>query len=140
MSTWLQLPEEAYWFVELLKTFVQVLKDQWKADADFSVARARSDWLLGQIGIHGWAHSYGPEIGADIVKTGRSIHIMAVLIPPVEEPQKVKDEYWNWVEGRVLAPIKEQYPDVYLELVEWHRRWIENIVDMDLIEERRNNE
>ena len=140
MSTWLQLPEEAYWFVELLRTFVQVLKDQWKADADFSIARTRSDWILSQIGIHGWAHSYGPEIGANIVKTGSSAHIMAVLTPPVEEPQKVREEYWNWVEGRVLAPIKEQYPDLYLELVEWHQRWIANIVDMDLIEERRNDE
>ena len=134
MNTWLQLPEEAYWFVELLKTFVQVLKDQWKADADFSVARTRSDWILDQIGIQGWAHSYGPEIGANIVKTESSAHIMAVLTPPVEEPQKVREEYWNWVEGRVLAPIKEQYPDLYLELVEWHQRWIANIVDMDLTE------
>ncbi len=134
MSNWLQLPKEAYWFVELLRTCVQVLKDQWKAGADFSVARIRSDWILDQIGIQGWAHSYGPEIGANIVKTGRSAHIMAVLTPPVEEPQKVREEYWNWVEGRVLAPIKEQYPDLYLELVEWHRRWIAKIVDMDLIE------
>ena len=134
MSTWLQLPGEAYWFVELLKTFVQVLKDQWKADADFSVARTRSDWILDQIGIRGWAHSYGPEIGANIVKTGSSAHIMAMLTPPVEEPHKVRKEYWNWVEGRVLAPIKEQYPDLYLELVEWHRRWIAKIVDMDLTE------
>ena len=134
MSTWLQLPKEAYWLVELQKIFVQVLKNLWKADADFSVARARSDWILDQIGIHGWAHSYGPEIGANIVKTGSSAHIMAVLTPPVGEPQKVREEYWNWVEGRVLAPIKEQYPDLYLELVEWHQRWIANIVDMDLIE------
>ena len=140
MSTWLQLPEEAYWFVELLRTFVQVLKDQWKTDADFSVARTRSDWLMAQIGIQGWAHRYGPEVGANIIKTGRSAHIMAVLTPPVGEPQKVREEYWNWVEGRVLAPIKEQYPDLYLELVEWHQRWIANIVDMDLIEERRNDE
>ena len=140
MSTWLQLPEEAYWLVELQKTFVHVLKDQWKADADFSVARARSDWILDQIGIHGWAHSYGPEIGSNIVKTGSSAHIMAMLTPPVEEPQKVRKEYWNWVEGRVLAPIKEQYPDLYLELVEWHRRWIAKIADMDMIEERKNDE
>ena len=140
MSTWLQLPEEAYWFVELLRTFIQVLKDQWKTDADFSVARTRSDWLMAQIGIQSWAHRYGPEVGANIIKTGRSAHIMAVLTPPVGEPQKVREEYWNWVEGRVLAPIKEQYPDLYLELVEWHQRWIANIVDMDLIEERRNDE
>ena len=36
MSTWLQIPEEEYWLVELQRTFVQVLKNQWKAEADFS--------------------------------------------------------------------------------------------------------
>ena len=32
------------------------------------------------------------RVGANIVKTGRSAHIMALLIPPVEEPQQIKDE------------------------------------------------
>ena len=140
MGNWLQLPEEAHWLVELQRTFVQVLKDQWKAGADFSIAQARSDWIRDQIDIRGWAHSYGTEGGANIVKIGRSAHIMALLIPPVEEPQQIKDEYWNWVENRILAPIKEQYPDLYLELIEWHRRWIVKIADMDLSEERSNDE
>ena len=47
MSTWLQIPEEEYWLVELQRTFVQVLKGQWKAGADFSFARARSNWIHG---------------------------------------------------------------------------------------------
>ncbi len=140
MGNWLQLPEEAHWLVELQRTFVQVLKDLWKAEADFSDVQASSDWILAQIDIRGWAHSYGTEGGANIVKIGRSAHIMALLIPPVEYPQQVKDKYWNWVEGRILAPIKEQYPDLYLELVEWHRRWIAKIADMDLSEERSNDE
>ena len=134
MSTWLQLPKEMHWFVELQKTFVQVLKDLWKADTNFSDIRARSDWITDQIDIRGWAHSYGTENGIDIVKTGRSAHIMAVLTPPVEESQKVRDEYWNWVEGRVLDPIKEQYPDLYSWIVEWYRREIAKMADMDLIE------
>ena len=134
MNTWLQIPEEENWLVELQRTFVQVLKGQWKASADFSFARARSNWILDQIDIQGWAHSYGNEIGSDIIKTGRSAHIMASLTPPVEAPQKVRDEYWNWVEDRILAPIKEQDPDLYLELVEWHRRWIAEVVNMHLTE------
>ena len=134
MSNWLQLPKEAHWLVEFQRTFVHVLKDQWKADADFSIARARSNWIMDQIDIRGWAHSYGTENGTDIVRVGRSAFIMWLLTPPVEEPQQIKDEYWNWIEGRILAPIKEQYPDLYLELVEWHRRWIAETADMDLIE------
>ena len=140
MSNWLQLPKEAHWLVELQRTFVQVLKDQWKAGPDFSIARARSDWIMDQIDIQGWAHSYGIDIGANIVKTGRSAFIMWLLTPPVEDPQQIKDKYWNWVEDRILAPIKEQERELYLELVEWHRRWIAETADMDLIEGRGNDE
>lgn len=134
MRNWLQLPKEAHWLVEFHKTFVQVLKDQWKAGVNFSIARARSDWIINQIDIRGWAHSYGAEGGANIVKIGRSAHIMALLTSPIEESPQVKEEYWNWIEDRVLAPIKEQYPDLYLELVEWHRRWIAEIADIDMSE------
>ena len=134
MSTWLQIPEEEYWLVELQRTFVQVLKNQWKADADFSIAQARSDWIMDQIDIQGWAHSYGNEIGSDIIKTGRSAHIMALLIPRVDMPRQVKDEYWKWVEDRILDPIKEQNPDLYRDFVQWHRRWIAQVVNMHLTE------
>ena len=140
MGTWLQLPKEAHWLAELQNTFVQVLKDMWKTDTDVSDVQARSDWIIAQIDICGWAHVLEKEIGYNMVKTGRSPHLMTLLIAPVEEPQQVKGEYWNWVEGKILATIKEQYPDLYLELVEWHQRWIAKIADMDLIEERRNDE
>ncbi len=134
MSTWLHLPEDASWLVELQKTFFQVLKDMWKTDANFSDVRARSNWILAQIDIRGWAHQLEKEIGYNIVTTGRSAHILWTLVLPVEEPQKVRDEYWNWVEGRVLDPLKEQYPDLYSWIVKWYRRWIAEMTDMDLIE------
>ena len=133
MSTWLQLPKEAHWLVELQKTFVQVLKDMWKIDANFSDVRARSDWIMAQIDIRGWTHQLEKEIGYNMVTTGRSAHILWTLVLPVEEPQKVRDEYWNWVEGRVLAPLKEQYPDLYSWIVDWYRREIAKMADMDLI-------
>ena len=57
-----------------------------------------------------------------------------VLLPPVDTPQKVKDEYWSWVEDRVLAPIKEQYPDLYCWIVEWQRRQTTEMADTDLTE------
>ena len=133
MSTWLQLPEDASWLVELQKTFFQVLKDMWKTDANFSDVRTRSDWILAQIDIRGWAHQLEKEIGYNMVTTGRSAHILWTLVLPVEEPQKVKDEYWNWIEGRVLDPLKEQYPDLYSWIVEWYRKEIAKMADVDLI-------
>ena len=140
MNTWLQLPKEGPWLNELYRTFVQVLKELWKTKDDFSNVRARSDWIMDQVDIRGWAHSFGRENGTDIAKTGRSAYILAVLIPPVNVPQEVTDEYWNWVEDSILAPIKKQYPDLYFELVKWHRRWIETVANRDQTEEGRQGD
>ena len=49
--------------------------------------------------------------------------------------RRPSNKYWNWVEERILAPIKEQYPDLYFELVEWYRRWIAKVTDGDQTEE-----
>ena len=137
MSSWLQFPAEIPWLNILLEVFVQTLKNLWKADPDFSDVRVRSSWVMDLIDIRGWAHSFGPENGSDLVKTGRGAYILSVLIPPpTEVPQKVRDAYWNWVEERILSPIKEQYPDLYFWIVEWQQRYISKMADMDITKER----
>ena len=136
MRPWLQLPKEAPWLDTLLIAFIQVMKALWKSDANFSDARVRSDWIMDQIDIRGWAHSFGKEHGDNIIKTGRGAYILLILIPPDEVPQQVKDEYWNWVEETVLTPIKEQYPDLYSWIVEDRLKWIAKVSDMDITEEK----
>ena len=135
MRPWLQLPKEAYWLNTLLMVFIRVMKDLWKPDANFSDARVRSNWIMAQIDIRGWAHSFGKEHGNNIINTGRGAYILLILIPPDDVPQQVKDEYWNWVEETVLTPIKEQYPDLYSWIVEDRRKWIAKVSDMDTTEE-----
>lgn len=134
MSNWLQLPKEAPWLDTTLKVFIRVLKSLWRAGADLSSVMARSNWILDQVDVRGWAHSLGAENGDNMVKTGRGMHILMLLTPPSDAPQDVKDAYWIWVEDRVLAPIKEQYPDLYAWIVEWQRRQISEMADMELTE------
>ncbi|MFV2044662.1 MAG: HNH endonuclease [Anaerolineales bacterium] len=134
MSDWLQLPKEAPWLDMTLKVFIRVLKSLWRAGANLSSVRVRSNWILDQVDVRGWAHSLGAENGDIIVKTGRGAHILMLLIPLAEAPQDVKDAYWSWAEDRILAPIKEQYPDLYSWIVDWERRQIAKMADMDLTE------
>ncbi len=132
MSTWLQLPKEALWLDTLHKVFIRVLKGLWRSDADYSSLRTRSDWIISQIDIRGWAHNISAENGDSIVKNVRRTHILMVLTPPVDVSQDVKNEYWNWIEDRILAPLKEQEPDLYSWIVDCQRRQIARIADMDL--------
>lgn len=134
MSDWLQLPKEAPWLDTNLKVFIRVLKSLWRAGADLSSATARSNWVVDQVDVRGWAHRLGVENGDSLVKTGRGVHILMLLTPPPDAPQDVKDAYWSWVEGRVLAPVKEQYPDLYAWIVEWEKRQISEMADMELTE------
>ena len=132
LSTRLQLPKEAPWLDMSLKVFMRVMKGLWRSDADYSSVRARSNWVMDQVDVRGWAHRLGGENGDNLVKTGRGAHILMVLLPPAKAPREVKDKYWSWVEDRVLAPIKEQYAPLYSWIVEWQRREIAYVVDVDL--------
>lgn len=134
MTTWLQLPEESFWLDTTLKVLIRALRNLWKPDSDPSCVRARSDWILDQVDVRGWAHRFGSESGDNIVSAGRGVLILMMLAPLPETPQDVNDEYWSWIEVRVLAPIKEQYPDLFALIRDWHRRKIAEIADTDLDE------
>ena len=133
MSDWLQLPEEMPWLETTLKAFGRVLKSLWKDDAEVPPT-ARSHWIADQIDIRGWAHSFEPENGDNIVRSGRAAEVLLLLTPPSDVSKEVKDAYWNWAEDRILAPIKEQFPDLYGWIVKWQREEIAKIAEMELTE------
>ena len=132
MGDWLQLPKEAPWLDTTLKVFIRVLQGVWKEAADLSIVRARSDWLVDQIDLRGWAHCFGPENRDTIVSTGRGPQVLSLFMLPPGAPDEVKDAYWSWMEDRVLVPLKEQYPDLYAVIVEWTRREVVKLSQMDL--------
>src|SRR5699024_11806410 len=41
----------------------------------------------------------------------------------------VLDAYWDWLEGRILAPIKEQFPEVYGWLVGRYSSYVVKIIE-----------
>ena len=132
MSLWLQFREEIPWLETLQEVFIRVLKNLWRSDADLSHARTRSDWIMDQIDIRGWVHVFGRENGVNILKTGHAAYILMLLMPPAKVSREVEDKYWNWVEGRVLGPIKERHPDLYSLIVENQRKLIAEMADKDV--------
>ena len=140
MSTWLQFPQETSWLNTLIQVFREVLKDLWKTTTDFVDTRARSNWIMDQINIMGWAHSFGKEDGYNIIKTGYGVYAQLVLTPPTDVPKQVENEYWGWLEERVLVPMKEQYPDLYFDLVEWYKKGIAKVADTGSAEAGQSDE
>ena len=136
MSQWLQLPKEAWWIDTTLKSFIRVLKSLWKADSDFPRVTALSNWIVDQVDIRGWAHSFSGDNRDNLIKTGHGTNILILLTPPPGCPREIKNAYWRWVEERFLAPIKEQYFDLYAWIVDWYKRMIAEFADSDLTEEK----
>jgi len=135
MSDWLRLPEEVPWLDGTLKAFIRALRNLWVDGANIEEVTARSNWLVEQTDIRGWAHSLAPEKVDNVIRIGRAAHILLLLTPPTDVQKRVVDAYWGWVEERILAPIKEQFPEVYEWLVNWHRNLVTEIVETQLSEE-----
>ncbi|RJO60303.1 HNH endonuclease [candidate division WS5 bacterium] len=134
MSNWLQLPEEAPWLDGTLKAFVRVIRNLWRDGADIEEITARSNWLVKHIDIRGWAHCLVPETADNVVRIGRATYILLMLLPLTEVKQRVEDAYCKWVEECILAPIQEQFPEVYAWLVNWFRSYVANMAEPQLSE------
>ena len=134
MNEWLQLPEEALWLASTIEVFIRVLKSLWVEGADRSIITARSDWILNQIDVRGWAHSFGPENGDNIVRLGRGAHILRLALP-INASKEVNDAYLEWVEDRILAPTRENFPDLYSWIVEHYGKLVAEISEKRLIQE-----
>jgi hypothetical protein len=134
MSDWLRLIEEAPWLDGTLKAYVHVLKNLWTDGADIEQVIARSNWLVEQIDVRGWAHRFVQENADNVVRIGFAAHILLLLTPPTGVQQRIVDAYWDWVEERILAPIQEQFPEVYEWLVDCHRSYIAELTETQLSE------
>ena len=123
MSDWLQLPQEFPWLDGTLRVFIHVLRNLWKDDVSIEEVIAQSNWLFDQIDIRGWSHRLIPEQADQLVRTEHAAYILLLLMPFTETQQSINDAYWDWVEERILIPIKEEFPEVYEWLVNWFRNY-----------------
>lgn len=132
MSSWLQLPQEAFWLDKSVETFIQVLQGLWESEADILAAQAKSNWIIDQMDIRGWAHRIDGGLADNLVKNGRSMQILLLLMPPRNVSEEVRQEYLAWVGERILAPIKESNPEQYSWILSWQKTQISKLANMDI--------
>ena len=140
MSEWLQLPPEIAWLDTTLHVLIRVLKGLWRAGTDLAAVTARSNWIMEQINIRGWAHRFGVENEVYAAKAKQGLLTVILFTPPSGAPQDIKDAYWSWLEDRVLVPMKEQDPDLYAWVVEQEKGLVSEIADREPDEWERDGE
>ena len=136
MSDWLQFPSETPWLNATLETFIRVLRNLWEDSADVDEVTIRSNWLVDQVDIRGWAHSLGPENADNVVRIGRGAYILLLLTPLAGVQQRIVEVYWNWTEEKILVPIMYQFPDLYAWLVEWYKQQVARVAKIEIPERK----
>ena len=135
MSNWLQMPNENDWLLSIIETFIRVLKNLWVDDFDITNIVVRSNWLVDQIDMRGWAHLLGAENGDSFVRLGRGEYIMMLLMPSMNMSKDVREAYWSWIEDRILAPIQEQFSELFTWMIDYQKSQIADVTETRMKEE-----
>ena len=135
MGDALQLPKEAQWLVDFFRSSTQVLHNLWMSGVDIAETRVRSDWIVDHLDIRGWSECFGEEVVRDLFVTGQGAYLLPVMSPPPQSTPEVRAEYWKWAEERILAPIKQESPQLFSWMIEVQRRVIAEVADKDPYEE-----
>lgn len=70
-----------------------------------------------------------------MVGTGQGAYVASLLLSPIPSSPEVRAEYWKWAEERILAPIKQQNPQLFSWMIEFQRRIIAEVAAKDPYEE-----
>ena len=125
MSNWLQLPKEWFWAYMSLAVFVRVARSLWTVDSDFAASRARADWVIDRTNVKNWLQGLCRKNSDLAAGEGFEPLLMIMLLSATKTPEeKAENEYRQWLELRILMPIKEQHPDLYFWIVERYKKKI----------------
>ena len=128
MRNWVRLPDEEIWLRNTSESVVGAIVGTWKRSQNVVEAAARSDWLLGQANMRGWAGCFEQDRQEFVAKYGIGLEIMMLLVPHGQELNNEMMPYWDWLHKRVLAPIRDSKPWLYSWIVDNYRTVVDDIV------------
>jgi len=117
MSTGLQLPKESVWFDGVIRVLIETLKDQWREGADLAAARVRSEWLLRQLDLRGWAHRYANEGNRGISEVRFRAQLLALMTFNLAASTNNRRTFWEWLDQALVDDVQSHHHDVYDALV-----------------------
>jgi hypothetical protein len=129
MSLGLQLPQESVWFDGAVRVLLETLRAQWREGADFEIAKARSNWMLAQLDLRGWAHRLANEDNRGISEARFRAQLLALMTFSTQAVPEIRQAYWEWLEETLLEGIRTQQGDFYRLLIDDVRRLITRFVE-----------
>lgn len=133
MSSFLQLPQEAYWLSNLMQTLRIVLQEQWGHGIDVQVSIAKSNWIIDQLDLRGWAHCQTSDGGIWMATFSPGVQLLALVIAPTHCTPKEQEHYWEWLDTKILNELKQKEPTIYKFLLNQAEELIERQLDNGVI-------
>lgn len=135
ISGLVQLPRDAQWLHETMKTIAQAIRAQWSVDIPLELSRARSCWLYELMGYREWAQAHQIRGDGGMAYLGEVLKVNSMLIAPESVSDKQKEDYKAWLGEFVLGPLKDFDPWSFKNVVDSMKQQVKSISDQSTLEE-----
>ncbi|TKB25343.1 hypothetical protein FCL47_14940 [Desulfopila sp. IMCC35006] len=135
ISGLVQLPRDAQWLHETMKTIAKAIRAQWSADIPLELSRARSCWLYELMGYREWAQAYQIRGDGGMAHLGEVFKVNSILIAPESVPDEQKEGYKAWLDEFVLTPLKNIDPWSFKNAVDSMKQQVKSISQQSILEE-----
>lgn len=135
ISGLIQLPRDAQWLHETMKTIAKAIKTQWSDDIPPELSRARSSWLYELMGYREWAQAHEIREDEGMAYLGEVFKVNSVLIPPEFLSDERKEGYKAWLDEFVLGPLKDTDPWSFKNVIDSMKHQVKSIAQKSILEE-----
>ncbi|MEJ1339160.1 MAG: hypothetical protein RPU34_15150 [Candidatus Sedimenticola sp. (ex Thyasira tokunagai)] len=135
ISGLVQLPRDAQWLHETMKTIAKAIRAQWSGDVPLELSRARSCWLYELMGYREWAQAHQIRGDGGMAYLGEVLKVNSMLIPPESISDEQKEDYKAWFDEFVLTPLKSIDPWSFKNAVDSMEQQVKDISQQSILEE-----
>ena len=129
MTDWFQMPSEADWLSETHTTIRSAIWNQWKNTESRELAAARSSWLVSMFDLRFWLR-FRP-FDANEIEWMRACQLFLLTHSTSNLSEDETNAFLSWLDDGHIAPLKEQRPSMFNELVSLCREAVENTLQQD---------
>lgn len=138
ISGLVQLPRDAQWLHETMKTIAQAIRAQWSADIPLELSRVRSCWLYELMGYREWAQAHQIRGDGGMAYFGEVLKVNSMLISPESLSNERKEGYKAWLDEFVLGPMRDIDPWSFKNMVDSMKQQVKSISQQSTLEEEMN--
>jgi hypothetical protein len=138
ISGLVQLPRDAQWLHETMKTIAQAIRAQWSVDIPLELSRARSCWLYELLGYREWAQAHQIRGDGGMAYIGEVLKVNSMLIAPESVSQEREQGYKAWLDEFILGPLRDKDPWSFKNVIDSMKAQVKSISKQSILEEELN--